>query len=689
MRVLQEFCTRMNATAVFRAGLILQALLAWNGALAAEPIPVADFFRRPAVSAPVVSPSGQYAAIVVTGGPKRRQNLVIMNLQDPSKLKAVAAYVDADVKSVRWVNDDRLVFFVADAQAPGGEQIGEGLFTVDREGSESARTLIQRRIYYGDTGSTRTETGTRVVSPGLTGLHRFRSVLRDGSNDVIVEKSEVDGRVVDNRYAVTGTTLWRLDTVTGHARQLTFGGPDSVRHWALDRQGIPRVAVSVREGKSRLYWKATADAAWTLVMESDAFGAGARTPTPMLVDAKGMLYVTARAGKDADTRSLLRVDMSKPAYEGQALLSLDGYDFQGNLVLGHGGDVLGVRYLTDARGTAWLDPALKEIQKKVDGLLPGTINEIDCGECRNPGTVLVTSWSDHQPAIFRVYDAKAGTLSVVAASRPWIKAQAMARRDMLRITARDGLSMPVHVTRPVGQSGPAPTVVLVHGGPYMRGGEWKWDAQSQFLASRGYVVVEPEFRGSSGFGFRLFQAGWKQWGLAMQDDIADATLWAVKQGYADPKRICIAGASYGGYATLMGLIRYPELYRCGVNWVGVTDLDLMYTARWSDFSELWKEYGMPVLVGDPKKDAKQLADTSPMKLASKLTQPLLMAYGDVDYRVPIQHGVQLRDAVASHNQNLEWVTYADEGHGWVLEANDIDFWTRVEKFLDRHLRNAQ
>jgi dipeptidyl aminopeptidase/acylaminoacyl peptidase len=259
---------------------------------------------------------------------------------------------------------------------------------------------------------------------------------------------------------------------------------------------------------------------------------------------------------------------------------------------------------------------------------------------------------------------------------------------MVRIAARDGLSIPVHVTRPVGQSGAAPMVVLVHGGPWVRGGEWGWDEESQFLASRGYVVIEPEFRGSTGYGDKLYRASFKQWGLAMQDDVADAAQWAVKQGYADPKRVCIAGASYGGYATLMGLIRNPELFRCGVEWVGVTDIELMYSIQWSDASENWKGYGIPVLVGDRVKDAEQLAATSPLKLAGKLTQPLLMAYGGEDLRVPIEHGLKMRNALRGHNKNVEWIDYPSEGHGWTLQANDIDFWTRVEKFLDQHLKNA-
>jgi dipeptidyl aminopeptidase/acylaminoacyl peptidase len=313
---------------------------------------------------------------------------------------------------------------------------------------------------------------------------------------------------------------------------------------------------------------------------------------------------------------------------------------------------------------------------------------LDCGGCEDIDNVLVTSTSDRSPAVYRLFRASKNALEPIAASRPWIKSQDMAATDMVRIAARDGLDIPVYVTRPNGQKAPAPTVVLVHGGPWVRGGEWSWRADAQFLASRGYVVVEPEFRGSTGYGFKLYKAGWKQWGLAMQDDVADAAQWAIKQGYADPKRVGIAGASYGGYATLMGLVRNPELFRCGVNWVGVTDIDLMYSITWSDFSESWKRYGMPTLIGDREKDSAQLAATSPIKQAEKIAQPLFMAYGSIDRRVPIDHGTQMRDALRKTNSKVEWKVYSEEGHGWLLPANNIDFWTRVEEFLDKNLKNA-
>src|SRR5450830_808309 len=159
------------------------------------------------------------------------------------------------------------------------------------------------------------------------------------------------------------------------------------------------------------------------------------------------------------------------------------------------------------------------------------------------------------------------------------------------ITRRATADIPAWLTLPHGGAGKKlPMVVLVHGGPYVRGHVWGWNANAQFLASRGYAVLEPEFRGSTGYGFDHFKAGWKQWGLAMQNDIADGTRWAIAGGVADPRRICIAGASYGGYATLMGLVNDPELYRCGIDWVGVTDIDLLFSGHWSFSSDLPDDY---------------------------------------------------------------------------------------------------
>ena len=203
--------------------------------------------------------------------------------------------------------------------------------------------------------------------------------------------------------------------------------------------------------------------------------------------------------------------------------------------------------------------------------------------------------------------------------------------------------------------------------------------------SRSHTVLQPEFRGSTGFGGQHLRAGFKQWGQAMQRDVADGARWAVAQGIADPQRMAIAGASYGGYATLMGLLQNPELFRAGISWVGVTDPGLMFSVGWSDVSEQSKRYGYGTLIGDPVADAELFKTISPLAQAARIRQPLLIAYGGWDVRVPIVHGEKFRDANRPHNPQLEWVVYPEEGHGWRKLETQLDFWGRVERFLAQHL----
>jgi dipeptidyl aminopeptidase/acylaminoacyl peptidase len=173
----------------------------------------------------------------------------------------------------------------------------------------------------------------------------------------------------------------------------------------------------------------------------------------------------------------------------------------------------------------------------------------------------------------------------------------------------------------------------------------------------------------------------------MQDDVDDALDWVVGQGWVDAKHVCIAGASYGGYATLMGLIRTPERYRCGVAWAAVTDPRLLFEGFWrSEISEEARLYGLPVLIGDPKEDAAALAAVSPVEQASRIKAPLLLAFGGLDRRVPLEHGTRLRSALRAAGQDPQWVVYDDEGHGWLKPENRVDFARRMEAFLAKYLK---
>ena len=271
-----------------------------------------------------------------------------------------------------------------------------------------------------------------------------------------------------------------------------------------------------------------------------------------------------------------------------------------------------------------------------------------------------------------------------------IDPERMATVELERIRARDGRDLPVWITRPAGAAdGPArPAVVMVHGGPWVRNGFWRWDAMPQFLASRGYVVIEPEFRGSDGYGLDHLRAGDRQFGQAMQDDVADALRWAQARQIASD-RACIVGASYGGYSTLMGLIRDPELYRCGSAWFAVADLMLLVEGSvWvgDDISPSTRRHLLRERVGDPEKDQALLLAHSPVAQAQGLKAPLQLVWGAEDRRVPLAHGRRLRSALQAAGREPEWIVYDGEGHGLRKLDNQVDMARKLEDFLDRHLK---
>ena len=333
---------------------------------------------------------------------------------------------------------------------------------------------------------------------------------------------------------------------------------------------------------------------------------------------------------------------------------------------------------------------MQALQAQADARFQDRVNQLDCRRCGQVDErVLLFSYSDRDPGQYWLIENGGKRWRALARVQPGIDPAAMARMSLHRVAARDGRSLPVWLTQPQGP-GPHPAVVLVHGGPWVRGGHWRWRGEAQFLASRGYVVIEPEFRGSAGYGDAHWRAGLQQWGLAMQNDVADALLWAQQQGLASSEA-CIAGGSYGGYSTLMGLIRHPELYRCGIAWAAVADLRLFLQGSFwvdDDIAPLARSHGLKRLVGDVETHAAQLDATSPVLQAQRIKAPLLLVHGDADRRVPLAHAERLREAMQAAGREPEWVVYKGEGHGWRLQRNALDFAQRMERFLGQHLKAA-
>ncbi|MFG6467270.1 alpha/beta hydrolase family protein [Roseateles sp. BYS87W] len=654
------------ATVVFAVASLLAP--ATQAATTSEPPSASAFFKRVSVRAPKLSPSGRYLAVQAAGKGDRMW-LAIIDLQTLQAPKLIAGFKDADIGSHHWISEDRLVFTITNSPDGNTRVSGQGLWGVDRDGNNS------RQLIHSDQQFVSGE-ATQVNDRRLDMNWMLFSVLPSlDSNEVLVMRQPWA-----SDRAGSGTQLARLDTRTGLTRNLSQGVPDHAGRWLIDAQGEPRIIETQSKGRSQ-FFRRDSSGQWTPWFDDDAEARRHASPSWIGVDGQ-MLGLANHKGYSA----LFRLDAQTGKPEGEPLISTPGYDFAGELITEPGdGRLLGIQYETDAPSTVWLDAAMKARQADIDAKLPGTVNLIGCLRCTSASHLVVTSVSDMRPPQYFLYKVADKQLQPLGGARPDLPVAAMGQRDYHRVAARDGLVMPVLVTQPAGDlKGPAPTVVLVHGGPYVRGTHWPWQPTAQFLASRGYLVLEPEFRGSTGYGAKHFRAGWKQWGLAMQDDIADTLAWAVKQGWADPKRTCIAGASYGGYAAMMAAVTQQDLFKCAINWVGVTDISLLSTITWSDASDEWKQYGMKRLVGDPVADAEQLRKTSPLARASEIRMPLLMAYGALDRRVPIKHGTDLKAALRP-DQQVEWVVYADEGHGWFNLKSNEDFWGRVERFLATHL----
>ncbi|PMQ15723.1 S9 family peptidase [Janthinobacterium sp. AD80] len=629
-------------------------------------IPIEHFFDSTSFSGAILSPDGRRLAVRVAP-PGQRVRLAVLELAS-MQVKVVAFFSDADVNTFRWVNDQRLVFDLADRQlAQGALRYGAGLYAVNADGG-NYRQLVTRN-------ESRQNKRAILMLPWNTYL--LQSIGDQQSDDVFVVQPDFTrpGEIHD-------LALLRLNTSTGISR--TVAQPAGARNWLFDKQGQLRIAQAPDGGNEVTYYRDSAEAPWRVLARFDAYHGGKDAFSPAFFAPDGTLYVHARHG--SDKQALYRYDLEKNRIDDTPLAASADFDVHAEM-LGANDRLLGLRYETDAQTTQWLDEKMQALQKQVNGMLPMSINSLSTGWRSATPFILVRSVSDTMPVTYYLFNSDTASLSVLGSAHPAILPSQMANKDLRHYQARDGLDIPAWLTLPKGQVKMRPMVVLVHGGPWVRN-SWDWDAESQFLASRGYVVLEPEYRGSTGYGEHHFKAGWKQWGLKMQDDIADGARWAIAQGIADPRRICIAGASYGGYATLMGLINDPDLYRCGIDWLGVTDIDLLRNGSWggySNVSEHYRQYGMPVLIGDPVKDAAQFKATSPLQQAARITQPLLLAYGSADQRVPLPHGRQFYDAVRKTNAQVEWVEYATEGHGWALPATRVDFWQRVEKFLDRNI----
>jgi dipeptidyl aminopeptidase/acylaminoacyl peptidase len=294
--------------------------------------------------------------------------------------------------------------------------------------------------------------------------------------------------------------------------------------------------------------------------------------------------------------------------------------------------------------------------------------------------------SDRYYGGYYFYDVKADKFEKLADFAPWLKEDNMSEMKPIQYTSRDGLTIHGYLTLPKGvESKNLPVVVNPHGGPWARDG-WGFNREVQFLANRGYAVLQMNFRGSTGYGRKFWESSFKQWGRTMQDDVTDGVKWLIKEGIADSARVAIYGGSYGGYTTLAGVTLTPELYACAVDYVGVANMfTFMNTIPpyWEPFREMFYE-----MVGDPKKDSLMLAEVSPVFHADKIRCPLLIAQGANDPRVNKAESDQMVDALRKRGLTVEYIVKDNEGHGFYNQENQFEFYGAMETFFDKHLKKA-
>jgi len=632
-------------------GLALLALCA-SQAVQADRLPLEDFFKNSQFAGFQLSPDGRKLAALAPV--KGRMNIVVLDLATRTP-KLVTAEDEQDVSGLMWANNDRILFFM---DKDGSESFG--IFAVNADGSEP-------------------EVLVRPLDAQIrSGRARIRIVG-------VLDKLEGDPDKVlvsSNERRAAYPEVFEMNIHNGRTHMVQRN-PGDVTAWFTDwdgsviggafQKGLDTGFKLIR-GEDRRDWD---------IVSRHRFDQPGFAPAGVRGDGKTG-WVVSNVNPDGsyrDKSALFEYDFETKTF-GKLVYEHDEVDCCNVIMNRKSRDMIGVAYAVGKPEIVYTDERWKRIMQGIDEALPDTLNMVSSID-DDETIAVVTASSDTQPTKYYLYDFAGNSLEWLADSRPWIDPSKMADVRPYEFNARDGLRLHGFLTVPAGSDGKnLPLVVNPHGGPWARDG-WGFNPEAQFLANRGYAVLQVNFRGSTGFGLNHLKSSWKQWGRAMQDDITDAVKWAVAQGVADPDRICIYGGSYGGYATMAGLAFTPELYKCGINYVGVTDIPLLLKTA----PDAWAatEDQMKVMIGDPKDDREFLEQWSPANHADRIRAPVFMAYGRKDPRVNIEHVKVMEDGLEKAGVKYETMIKSDEGHGFRKEENRFDFYRRMETFLAEHL----
>jgi dipeptidyl aminopeptidase/acylaminoacyl peptidase len=630
------------------------ALFATQNVLA-EKLPLETFFKKPQFAAFQVSPNGKELAVLAPVG--ERMNVVIMDLET-RKPRVVTGHKEQDVSGFSWANNDRILYYM---DKDGSESFG--IFAVNTDGSM-----------------------LRVLVPPLEAqIGAGNSVVRY-ANVIDILKDEPDYVLVStNERRASYPDVYKMSIHNKKDKKLVQRNPGNVVGWFTDWDGevVGAGYQDELEGGVLLLNEETGE--WEELTRT-RFNEPSFAPAGVSGDGDNGYVVSniTPDGQPRDKSALYHYNFKTKQF-GELIYEHPVVDCCGLIQNRKKKDMVGVTHTVGIPEQVYLDDRWKKIMGGIDQALPGSINAMTSMDDEETVGVVV-SYTSQQPPRYYLYDFEKNSLEFLVDSRPWIEPEKMAEIKPVEFIARDGRPLHGYLTLPAGSDGKnLPMIMHPHGGPWARDG-WGFNPEIQFLANRGYAVLQVNFRGSTGFGMDHLQSSYKQWGQSMQHDITDAVKWAIDEGVADQNRICIYGASYGGYATMAGLTYTPDLYQCGINYVGVTDIPLLFKTApdsWGAGKEQMKE-----MVGDPKKEKEFLEEWSPSNHADKIKVPVFMAYGLQDPRVNIRHARVMEDAMQDNGVTYELMVKKDEGHGFRKQENQYDYYGRVESFLAENLKSG-
>lgn len=621
----------------------------------AQSIPVDDFAKHNEINQVTLSPTGEYAALAVPSKDGMETQLEVVKL-DTGNTQVLRFARQNHVAGVVWTGDEQLVVSRARMQPLRAMPVSVGqLMSSDIHG-KTQDTLFG---YLRDEGNRR---GRRKDE----GFASLEMVLDAEPGMALVEFQ------CWNCGEEPDTVIFKVDTRTGARKEVERAdGPAS---FGFDQTG---------EARLRTTWDDKDDP----VLHYRRNKGGEWLPLPKSVAGRSLF--SARFDADNNTLYALISDQGEPsqlykvdlaAGTRTRLAGRDDVDIAYMMYAGRNGVPFAVVYDADKPSIQYVDPASEWSQLHA-GLLkqfPGqmlTLNSFS----RDGNKVLFATWSDRNPGSYYVYDRAGKKAQKIVDLAPWMTAEKLAPTRPIAFTARDGQK--IYGLYTATGTGPKPMIVMPHGGPHGPYDSWGYSDDVQFLASRGYAVLQVNFRGSGGRGYNFEKAGYREWGGKMMDDIADGVRWTIDNKLADPARICTYGASFGGYAALMQPIRNPDLYKCAIGYVGVYDLTVMHEAGDIPDTKSGRRYLERVL----GVDKSVLVANSPAQQVAQVKVPVFLVQGGADRRVPMDQFNALKNAFAQAGTPIETMVVDGEGHGFYKPSNRADLYRRLEAFLQKHI----